>query len=580
MKSPALDTTDPMLHLQQAVVLFQQGQWAQSGKLCESLLNAGHCNFDTLHLFGLNLYRLEKLKEARQIIEQAIQLNPQHTQIYNSLGGVCLSMSAFESAEQNFRKSIELQVQGWEAHQNLINLYLNSHEFDKAHHAIEYARRLFGQAVPLLRLEARYYQQNNDTEKLIKILDRIIVQLPNDWASINDKGVLIQQNGHINAANACFEKVLELNPNFIKAQINLAHSYSQKGLFDRAERMFKQALMSLTRKNDDDNIPQFSNEEREGIIARIHFQLSSIALLRGDYRNGWQHYVNRPSMLLGGKATVPELPADLHGKRVLLLRDQGLGDEIFFLRFCKKVKERGAYIHYLASPEIEALLNGHPDIDKLSTRQPDSEFDFTLAIADLPLALGVFDPTEIPEPITLTANSAVSENLFKQHFSGLPKPHIGISWRAGAEEKSVYQDVQLLKKEFPLKQLINLLGGFSGTLVILQRNPDKNEIELLKSSLSCEIIDRSVCNSDLKNMMEILSQLDEYIGVSNTNMHIRGSLGLTAKVLIPFPPEWRWQLSGETSAWYTHFKLFRQGNDYSWDKAIATTRKQLGLISQ
>ena len=579
MKSPALDTNNPMLHLQRAAALFQQEEWAQSGKLCESLLSAGHCNFDTLHLFGLNLFRLGKLKEARQILEQAIQLNPQHAQVYNSLGSVCLSMSVLDKAEKNYCTAIELQPQGWEAHQNLINLYLNSHKLDKAQHAIDYASNIFGSAIQLLRLKARFYQGNNNTEKTLEILDQIIEQYPGDWASINDRGVSYQQNGQLSAAITCFEKAIELNPNFVNAQVNLAHCYSQKGLFDRAELMFKQALESLTQKGDADSNIQFGDEE-EGLIARIHFQLSNIALLRGDYRNGWQHYVNRPSMLLRKKSTVPELPADLRGKRILLLRDQGLGDEIFFLRFCQKVKERGAYVHYLVSPEIEVLLNNHPDIDELSTTLPDGEFDFTLAIADLPLALGIFDATGIPEPITLTADETISENLFTQHFSDLPKPLFGISWRAGAEEKSIYQDVQLLEKKLPLEQLINILKGFRGTLVILQRNPTKGEIEFLRSSLPCEIIDLSAYNSDLKNMTAILSLLDEYIGVSNTNMHIRGSLGLTAKLLIPFPPEWRWQVSGETSVWYKQFNLFRQGNDYSWDSAIAATQKQLGLISQ
>ena len=36
-------------------------------------------------------------------------------------------------------------------------------------------------------------------------------------------------------------------------------------------------------------------------------------------------------------------------------------------------------------------------------------------------------------------------------------------------------------------------------------------------------------------MLALLSLIDEYVGVSNTNMHLRAGVGKTAKVLVPAP---------------------------------------------
>jgi hypothetical protein len=65
-----------------------------------------------------------------------------------------------------------------------------------------------------------------------------------------------------------------------------------------------------------------------------------------------------------------------------------------------------------------------------------------------------------------------------------------------------------------------------------------------------EVHDFSAWNDDLEDALALMGVLDEYAGVSNTNMHLRAGLGRTANVLVPFPPEWRWQGTGGESPWF------------------------------
>ena len=66
-----------------------------------------------------------------------------------------------------------------------------------------------------------------------------------------------------------------------------------------------------------------------------------------------------------------------------------------------------------------------------------------------------------------------------------------------------------------------------------------------------------------------MALLDDYIGVSNTNMHLRAATGKDARVLVTHPGEFRWQVHGETSPWFPEFKLYRQSVGANWENAFA-----------
>ena len=75
-------------------------------------------------------------------------------------------------------------------------------------------------------------------------------------------------------------------------------------------------------------------------------------------------------------------------------------------------------------------------------------------------------------------------------------------------------------------------------------------------------------------MLALMDVLDDYVGVSNTNMHLRALLSKPAKVLVTHPAEYRWMSSG-SSAWFPNFKLYRQSQTGSWDIALQTLSNDL-----
>jgi hypothetical protein len=75
-------------------------------------------------------------------------------------------------------------------------------------------------------------------------------------------------------------------------------------------------------------------------------------------------------------------------------------------------------------------------------------------------------------------------------------------------------------------------------------------------------------------MLALLSLLDDYVGVSSTNVHLLASLGRTGRILVPFPPDWRWQASGE-SAWFPGFATYRQDSAGQWSNAFGHLRADI-----
>ena len=184
---------------------------------------------------------------------------------------------------------------------------------------------------------------------------------------------------------------------------------------------------------------------------------------------------------------------------------------------------------------------------------------------DLPNILRANDMSVIP-PIRLVPERNLSNDLINEVASRTST--LGITWRAGTTPETTNKKEKYLTKEIPLTDLCTALKNFKGTIVVLQRNPARSELEYLSQHLEAELIDASSINEDLSMMLQLLSKLDRYIGVSNTNTHLFGSLGKQCDVIVPFPGEWRWMWEGEYSPWYGNFRILRQTKKNDWSSIL------------
>jgi hypothetical protein len=321
--------------------------------------------------------------------------------------------------------------------------------------------------------------------------------------------------------------------------------------------------------------------------------LGTSHLASGHFQEGWKGYYNRAGRTKFSKQypgiTVAEyLPSSLTGSRILLLNEQGLGDQLFLLRWVNAIKSRGASVFYRPDAKLESIIRRTNLVDRLiPAADPLPQENLNVMLGDLPYLVSYgADGMPVPcSPVDLVPPSLKLQSLpenraaIKNRLQQLgPPPYIGVTWRGGTppEEQTAVMS-WMLYKEIPLAALANAMRDVTGTLIALQRKPGAGEIDRLSELMQRPLHDFSSANEQLEDMLALLALLDDYVGVSNTNMHLRVAVGKTARVLVPCPPEWRWMASGNESPWFPGFPIYRQGINGEWTDALSKLSNDLKI---
>lgn len=501
----------------------------------------------------------ERYQEARDLYVRVTQLAPQFAEAYCNLGAALHKLGQFEEAEQAFRVCLARKPDFVPADVSLA-ITLNS-------------LRRHGEAEALCR----------------KTLERD----PGQKAAWPILAKALAAQGRWNEALQCYERAVEAYPDSSEALAGLANMLANTG-------RSREALEALDRAYDLGNISIF-----------VRFFKAAMLFSIGRVADGAAEYLARHERATFATRhpdcpLATQLPSDLQDRTVCLIGEQGIGDEIFFLRYAAPLKKRGCRIQYFSNPKITSILSRSTILDGVTANTGALVgADYNVLVGDLPHLLNrtmaspyqagalsrdgiasaatVF-PThhrlywpELPPPLPLTPRADRVTAAVEQLRRLGPPPYVGLTWRAGTSPQEQRGRVWLLFKEIAFDSLAVVLRGVSGTLVSLQRRPQPGETERLAALVGRPVHDLSATNEDLEEMLAFLAVLDDYIGVSSTNMHLRAGVGKTARVLVPWPPEWRWMATGDESPWFPGFRIYRQSLDGDWTGALARLAEHLAV---
>jgi hypothetical protein len=299
------------------------------------------------------------------------------------------------------------------------------------------------------------------------------------------------------------------------------------------------------------------------VLARV--SLAHLLLGMGQWREAWDHYLWRGFAAPANAGR--RLPARLDGRRIRLLNEQGIGDILFFLRFVPQLRARGAEVSLDCPPKLRPLLGAS---GLLGAGPVDEQFP----IGDLPALLGADDaPPAWPLAVAPEEARAARERLAALG----PGPWLAVTWRAGtdiARGREFGAERSLLSKAVPPQLLGASLRGWKGSVVLLQRGAREGEAAAFAAALQAPVHDLSALGDDLRSLVAVLSVLDDYVTVSNTNVHLLAGLGGRARVLVPRPPEWRWMHEG-ASPWFPGLPVYRQPRDRDWKNVLSELRRAL-----
>ena len=522
-RAAALDPREPQFAVGAANCLAMQGSLAQAESELRTVAQR-HRGYP-LAWFNLgNVLRQQgRLEEAAEMYQRVIRLDPAFADAHNHLGCVLHECDQFDAADEAYRKYLSLRPAAADAFFNLASLLLDR---GSAAGAAEICRKGIERCAGLPGLSQLQTMLGN----------------------------ALGYQGQFAAALVAFRLALDADPDNTSALMGYGVALIQTGNEQEGLQWIKRAL------------------EREPDSPEFHHAMAGVHLALGNLQPGWREYVWRPArrefierfpqIQLAG-----QIPDGLPGKRMLVLGEQGLGDELFFLRFAPELKSREATIAYRASAKIAPLLGRVAALDQVITNDATLPArDLTVLAGDLPQLLHKWG---FPRPLAL---SPLPERLeaIRNRLAGLGRPpYRGLTWRAGTAPEQQRGRAWVLHKEIPLESLGTALRGTDGTLIALQRNPLPGEIERLSGHAAAPVHDLTALNEDLESMLAVLALIEDYIGVSNTNMHLRAGTVQAARVLLPRPAEWRWMAAGEESPWFPGFRIYRQGIDGDWGTTLA-----------
>ena len=500
------------------------------------------------YLLGISLERAGDFATSIRAYEAALKLLPDHEEVACDLGRLALRLGMKPMAEGLFRRFLARYPDDPEAANNLVC-------------AIRDQDRL---------------------EEAIETLRAAILKAPDHPMLWNTMGTIMSDLGDLPNARVFYTEALRLDPVFPKAHHNLASVLILQGDMDAAL-VENQAALDGVKAEDDRQMMR---------LAR-----STILHCGGRIGDGWDEYEARLHPQFSGRTAFAvgrpswEPGADLAGKSLLVIGEQGLGDEILFANVLPDLIERlgpegrlslavetrlaplfqrsfpTAIVGPHATGDVGGRLTrivpfvGNGETIDLWTPQASLMREFRRSVADFP-----------SRPSFLTADPKRVAHWRKVLKRAGPGPKVGLLWKSAVTRDARHRYFS------PFSGWAPVLAQKGVTFVNLQYGDCSEELAAAKRDFGVEIwsppgIDLKM---DLDEVAALSCALDLVIGFANATLNIAAACGVP-NYLISVPGAWT-RLGTLTSPWYPMTRVFLPPGFGEWEPVMAEVADALAAF--
>jgi len=370
---------------------------------------------------------------------------------------------------------------------------------------------------------------------------------PEDPIIHNSIGATSSELGRPADAIEAFRRAVELKPDYHEAWANMAHSQQALLRLDESADSYRRAL-------------GIRHDYVEG-----HVSSAMLALLRGDYPNGFTEFEWRWRLKIMTPRDFKQ-PAwqgePLNGKTILLHAEQGFGDTLQCLRFVPEVAARGGRLLLELPPALTQLATSLPEGGEIVPQgRTLPDFDVRCAFMSLPRVLGVtlenLKDRTVPY---LRAEPAAVERWARRLAGTGSGLRVGIAW-AGNPNHAADS-----RRSIAVERLADLTRARDTRFYSLQVGERAKDLALLPAG---KVLDLSPELTNFAETAAALANLDLIVTVDTALAHLAGATGAPCWMMLPFSPDWRWLTERTDNPWYPSLRLFRQTSPGAWDEVIA-----------
>ena len=536
--------------LKRGVRAWRKGDIVKAGQWALKATEVDGDNSKAFHVLAMALERMGHLHKALVTYERAHQLNPEDPELLINLGLTAWNLKLTDGAARMFQLYIDARPDSPLGYNNLGSVLCD-----------------LGQP-----------------ETAIETLRAAIMRMPAETILWNSLATVLAEEGRADESLVFYNESIRLEPGFARAYHNLGYAYQHLGQLEEALANYDRALERAVDVT----------EKRETRHSR------SICLIgAGHIEEGFREYEIRNDQrfraYLHHMIKAPKWDGeDIAGKKILLVGEQGLGDEFMFANIlpdiARTVGDTGK-LQIAVDPRLVTLFQR--SFPKAEVGSYDDKTlidnDGNKALRLIPFAANGNEPdfwapmgsalqyyrkslSDFPhQPFLAPDPARVSE--FRALLEKLPGKKVGICWRSmmlGAKRAKYYS---------PVASWGPILRTPGVTFVNLQYGDCAEELARMqeKFGVHVEVVPGLDLRDDIDGTAALSAALDLVISAPTAAAATAASVGaevwfLTAGRTWP-------QLGTDEFPWYARTSVISPGKFGDWSEVMKTASQKLAAFT-
>lgn len=305
----------------------------------------------------------------------------------------------------------------------------------------------------------------------------------------------------------------------------------------------------------------------------IHLRLALHTIARGRLNEGFALRESLAEQFGWERRTKAQPPTGiakwngepLAGKRIVIWSEFGLGDEVFFFRFARILRERAgaASVGVVCQTPLVSLFEASGEaavVIDVKAADVLPAFDYWV----YPHAIPVFLPLDLealPQSVPYLRAPCFG-------VPGMPQVHesavkVGVVFKG---EPSHENDAA---RSLPSLSVLDDLFAIDGAeFFSLQKGEGAREAAGYAARLG-NFHDVGVLLTSMADTASAIAALDVVVTVDTSVAHVAGALGKPVWLMLPADGDWRWHYYREDSPWYPTMRLLRRPSHADWSEVVA-----------
>ena len=524
----ALKADYPEAHRSRGVVLCELGRHSAGLESYDRALALRPGYAEALCSRGVALRALGRLNDALASQDLAIKHRPDYAEAYVGRGNVLTDLARHEEALASLQHAAALTP--------------------------DYADAFNGQVGPLRELQR--------PQEALAAAERALALKPDHVDGHVNRGVALYDLRRLEETLLSYDEALALNPDHAEAHCNRGVTLYELRRLDEALGSYDKALALK---------PEFADAHHNQAMCRLAL---------GQYAQGWAQYEWRwRTQQIGPRRYDSIAPLwlggePLHGRKIFVHWEQGLGDTLQFCRYARDVAALGAHVVLEVQPGLERLLASLEGVAEIVTGGVSlPSVDFQIPLMSLPLALG--SEPEAGRPYLRAPHDEMA--AWARRLPGTQALRIGLCWAGGHRPGDLVCNAIDRRRSLPLPAFASLAAVPGLEIYSLQKGPPAAELAHARERgwNGPEIIDLTAELGDFAATAALVANLDLVVTCDTAVAHLAGALGKPVWILDRFDSCWRWLQGRDDSPWYPTVRLFRQTAPGDWGGVVQRIVQEL-----